>query len=198
MIAARFIVEVQSVISREKNPTEFGVLSIGAIHGGTAGNIIPDQVSLSGTIRSYKPEVRAKMLAGIERTAKLAAAMSDAPPPDIRIEEGAKPVMNDPDVVATAAKAMKASFGDKFRTTPPATASEDFSEFVAAGVPSMFFNIGVYDPERVAAARDGSGPPLPSNHSPLFAPVPKPTIETGIEAMTLAVLSAFDEHARGK
>jgi hippurate hydrolase len=198
MIAARFIVEVQSVISREKSPTEFGVLSIGAIHGGTAGNIIPDQVSLSGTIRSYKPEVRAKMLAGIERTAKLAAAMSDAPPPDIRIEEGPKAVMNDPDVVATAAKAMKASFGDKFRITPPTTASEDFSEFVAAGVPSMFFNIGVYDPERVAAARDGSGPPLPSNHSPLFAPVPKPTIEAGIEAMTLAVLSAFDEHARGK
>jgi amidohydrolase len=198
MIAARFIVDVQSVISREKSPTEFGVLSIGAIHGGTAGNIIPDQVSLSGTIRSYKPEVRAKMLAGIERTAKLAAAMSDAPPPDIRIEEGPKAVMNDPDVVATAAKVMKVAFGDKFRATPPVTASEDFSEFVAAGVPSMFFNVGVYEPERVAAARDGSGPPLPPNHSPLFAPVPKPTIETGIEAMTFAVLSAFDEHAPGK
>ena len=62
----------------------------------------------------------------------------------------------------------------------------------------MFFNIGVYDPERVAAARNGTGPMLPSNHSPLFAPVPKPTIETGVEAMTLAVLSAFDEHARGR
>jgi hypothetical protein len=65
-------------------------------------------------------------------------------------------------------------------------------------VPSMFFNIGVYEPERVAAARDGSGPQLPPNHSPLFAPVPKPTIETGVEAMTLAVLSTFDQHARGK
>jgi hypothetical protein len=62
----------------------------------------------------------------------------------------------------------------------------------------MFFNIGVYEPERVAAARDGSGPPLPPNHSPLFAPVPKPTIQTGVEAMTLAVLSTFDQHARGK
>ena len=78
----------KSVISREKDPTEFGVVSIGAIHGGTAGNIIPDSVQLSGTIRSYKPEVRAKLHAGIERTAKAAAAMSDAPAPDIKITRG--------------------------------------------------------------------------------------------------------------
>jgi amidohydrolase len=197
LIAARFIVDVQSVISREKDPVEFGVVSIGAIHGGTAENIIPDEVVLRGTIRSFKPEVRAKMAAGIERTAKAVAAMSDAPPPDIAITQGAKAVMNDPALVATAETVLKAAFGDKFMTSPPATASEDFSEFADSGVPSMFFNIGVYEPERVAAARDGSGPPLPSNHSPLFAPVPKPTIETGVTAMTLAVLSAFDQHARG-
>jgi len=154
-------------------------------------------VVLRGTIRSFKPEVRAKMLAGIERTAKAAAAMSDAPAPDIKLTEGAKAVVNDPAVVTTAEKALKAAFGDKFTTSPPATASEDFSEFASAGVPSMFFNIGVYDPERVAAAHK-SGTPLPGNHSPLFAPVPKPTIETGIKAMTLAVLSAFDAHARGR
>jgi amidohydrolase len=192
MIAARFIVDLQSVISREKDPAEFGVVSIGAIHGGTAENIIPDDVLLRGTIRSFKPEVRAKMLAGIERTAKAAAAMSDAPAPDIKITEGAKAVMNDPAVVETAAKVLKVAFADKFTTSPPITASEDFSEFVNAGVPSMFFNIGIYEPERVAAATNGTGPPLPSNHSPQFAPVPKPTITTGIEAMTLAVLSAFD------
>jgi amidohydrolase len=192
MIAARFVVDLQSVISREKDPTEFGVVSIGAIHGGTAENIIPDNVLLRGTIRSFKPEVRAKMLAGIERTAKAAAAMSDAPAPDIKITEGAKAVMNDPAVVETAAKVLKVAFADKFTTSPPITASEDFSEFVNAGVPSMFFNIGIYEPERVAAANNGTGPQLPSNHSPQFAPVPKPTITTGIEAMTLAVLSAFD------
>jgi len=197
MIAARFVVDLQSVISREKDPTEFGVVSIGAIHGGTAENIIPDDVLLLGTIRTFKPEVRAKMLAGIERTAKAAAAMSGAPAPEIKITEGAKAVMNDPTVVETAAKVLKTAFGDKFNTSPPGTPSEDYSEFVNAGVPSMFFNIGVYEPERVAAARNG-GPPLPSNHSPLFAPVPKPTIETGVEAMTLAVLSAFDQHARGR
>ena len=198
MMAARFVVDVQSVISREKDPTEFGVVSIGAIQGGTAENIIPDDVLLRGTIRTFKPEVRARMLAGIERTAKAAAAMSDAPAPAIKITEGAKAVMNDPVVVATAEKVLKAAFGDKMRVTPPGTPSEDFSEFANAGVPSMMFNIGVYELERFVAASNGTGPELPSNHSPLFAPVPKPTIETGIKAMTLAVLSAFDQHARGK
>jgi len=197
MMAARFVVDVQSVISREKDPTEFGIVSIGAIHAGTAGNIIPDEARLVGTIRSFKPQVRDKLLAGIERTAKAVAAMADAPPPEINMDEGAKAVMNDPAVVGSAEKVLKAAFGDKFNATPPGTASEDYSEFIDAGVPSMFFNIGVYEPERVAAARKG-GPPLPSNHSPQFAPVPKPTITTGVTAMTLAVLSVFDQRARGQ
>src|SRR5215467_5732056 len=103
MMAARFVVDVQSVVSREKDPTEFGVVSIGAIHGGTAENIIPDDVVLLGTIRTFKPEVRAKMLAGIERTAKAVAAMSNAPEPEIKISPGGgtKAVTNDLGVVAT-------------------------------------------------------------------------------------------------
>jgi hippurate hydrolase len=197
MMAARFIVDVQSVISREKDPTEFGIVSIGAVHSGTAGNIIPDDALVIGTIRSFKPAVRAKLLAGIERTAKAVAAMSDAPAPDIKLEEGTKAVINDPAVVATAEKALKAAFGDQLRLTPANTTSEDFSEFAVAGVPSMMFNIGVYEPERWLEANN-SGTPLAGNHSPQFAPVPKPTIQTGVTAMTLAVLSAFDQHARGK
>jgi hippurate hydrolase len=197
MMAARFVVDVQSVISREKDPTEFGVVSIGSIRAGTAGNIIPDEAILVGTIRSFKPQVRDKMLAGIERTAKAVAAMADAPPPEINMDEGTKAIVNDAAVVGPAEKVLKAAFGDKFNATPPGTASEDYSEYINAGVPSMFFNIGVYDPERVAASRNG-GPPLPGNHSPLFAPVPKPTIETGVTAMTLAVLSAFDQSAKGQ
>ncbi|MGO4712113.1 amidohydrolase [Bradyrhizobium sp. 2TAF24] len=197
MMASRFVVDVQSVISREKDPTEFGVVSIGAIHGGTAANIIPDNVYLAGTIRAYKPEVRARLFAGIERTAKSVAAMADAPAPDFKITEGTKPVINDAAVVGPAERVLKAAFGDKARQTPAITASEDFSEFVAAGVPSMFFNIGVYPPEQVAAARS-SGTPLPANHSPQFAPVPQPTIETGVTAMTLAVLSGFDRGAARK
>jgi len=194
MMAARFIVDVQTVISREKDPTEFGIVTVGAVHSGTVGNIIPDDAVLLGTIRSFKPEVRAKMLAGIERTAKAVAAMSDAPAPDIRIGEGTKAVINDPAVVATAEKALKAAFGDKLRLTPANTTSEDFSEFAAAGVPSMMFGIGIYEPEKWTAA-NRNGTPLAGNHSPQFAPVPKPTILTGVTAMTLAVLSAFDQRA---
>jgi amidohydrolase len=197
MMASRFVVDVQSVISREKDPNEFGVVSVGSLHAGTAGNIIPDEAVLLGTIRTFKPEVRAKMHDGIERTARAVAAMANAPAPEIRIIEGTKAVVNDEAVVATAEKVLKAAFGDKFRATPPGTPSEDYSEYINAGVPSMFFNIGVYDPERVAAARNG-GPPLPGNHSPQFAPVPKPTIQTGVTAMTLAVLSAFDQRAKGQ
>jgi hippurate hydrolase len=197
MMAARFIVDVQSVISREKNPTEFGVISIGAIHAGTAGNIIPDEAVLYGTIRTFNPDVRAKMHDGILRTAKAVAAMAGAPAPEVEIAEGVKAVINDANVVTTAEKVLKVAYGDKMIQTPPNAPSEDYSEFVAAGVPSMFFNIGVYEPERVAAARNG-GPPLPGNHSPQFAPVPKPTITTGVTAMTLAVLSAFDQRAKGQ
>ena len=197
MMASRFVVDVQSVISREKDPVEFGIVTVGSIHSGTVGNIIPDEATVLGTIRSFKTDVRDKMLAGIERTAKAVAAMADAPAPIIRLDEGTKAVMNDPAVVATAEKVLKAAFGDKLRLSPPNTTSEDFSEFAGAGVPSMMFNIGVYEPEKWLAANK-AGEPLAGNHSPQFAPVPKPTIQTGMVAMTLAVLGAFDQHARGK
>ena len=197
MMASRFVVDVQSVMSREKDPTEFGVVSIGSLHAGTAGNIIPDEAVLLGTIRTFKPDVRAKMHDGIERTAKAVAAMANAPAPDIQILEGIKAVINDPAVVATAEKALKVAFGEKLSLSPANTTSEDFSEFAGADMPLMMFNIGVYEPEKWAAANN-SGTPLPGNHSPLFAPVPKPTIQTGVTAMTLAVLSAFDQRAKGQ
>ena len=88
MMASRFVVDVQSVISREKDPTEFGVVSIGSIHAGTAGNIIPDEAVLLGTIRTFKPDVRAKMHDGIDRTAKAVAAMANAPAPEYQDHRG--------------------------------------------------------------------------------------------------------------
>src|ERR1700676_4534331 len=107
MIASRFVVDVQSVISREKDPTEFGVVSIGSLHAGTAGNIIPDEAVLLGTIQTFQTDGPAKMHIGIERTARAVAAMANAPAPDIKIDEGLKAVINDPAVVATAEQALK-------------------------------------------------------------------------------------------
>ena len=90
---------------------------------------------------------------------------------------------------------LQAAFGaDNVKRVPPVTASDDFSAFVNEGVPSMFFLIGVYPPERVAESMKPGGQPLPSNHSPLFAPVPEPSIKTGVQAMSLAVLNVLTKH----
>ncbi|GLH75670.1 N-acyl-L-amino acid amidohydrolase [Bradyrhizobium sp. SSBR45G] len=190
MMAGRFLVDLQSMISREKDPTEPGVL-VGAIRGGTASESLQKALVVPLTIRSFRPEARAKMLEEIERTAK-----AGAPSPGIELEQRTDAVINDDAVVAAAEPVLKAAFGDRLTRSPPSTEGDDYSEYVKAGVPSMVFSIGVHDPERVAAARH-DGPRLPPNHSQRFAPVPRPTIETGITAMTLAVLSAFDARANG-
>ena len=191
-IAAKFIVDVQTVVSREKDPMEFGVVTVGAVQAGTVGNIIPDTAVLRGTIRSYKPEVRAKLLEGVRRTAKGEAVMAGAPEPEVALHEGGLAVVNSESVVATTEAVLKAALGPKnVMRVPPITASEDFSAFVNEGVPSMFFFIGVYDPKQVADSMKPGGKPLPFNHSPFFAPVPEPSIKTGVEAMSLAVLNVL-------
>ncbi|GJI92896.1 amidohydrolase [Duganella hordei] len=191
-IAARFVVEVQTVVSREKDPKEFGVVTIGAINGGTVGNIIPDTVRVRGTIRSYSPEVRAKLLAGVRRIANASAAMADAPAPDVELISGGAAIENSDALVTRTEGVLKQAFGDANVTRMPAmTASEDFSQFVNEGVPGMFFFTGVYDPKAVAEAARPGGKPLAFNHSPYYAPVPEPSIKTAAQAMTLAVLNVL-------
>ena len=191
LMAARFVVEVQGVISREKDPFQFGVFSVGAIQGGTSGNIIPDNVALRGTIRSYDPSVRSKMHDGIRRTAKAAAATAGAPEPEVKIVAGGDAVINNAALVERTEATLKAALGAKVKRMPPITPSEDFSEYSGAGVPAMFFLVGVYDPKDVEASRQAGGKPLPINHSPFFSPVPEPSIKTSIKAMSLAVLTAL-------
>jgi hippurate hydrolase len=189
MMAARFTVDVQTVISREKDPAAFGVVTIGSIQAGSAGNIIPDKSVLRGTIRTYDAPVRDKILAGVERTAKAVAEMSGAPAPDLAIVPGGKAVVNDAALTARTAEVFKAAFGANAVAIPsPGSASEDYSEFIIAGVPSVYFSIGGFDPKVMEEAK-ASGKPLPVNHSPYFAPVPEPSIRTGVEAMTLAVMN---------
>lgn len=191
-IAARFVTDVQTVVSREKDPAEFGVVTVGAIQGGTVGNIIPDTVVLRGTIRSYKPEVREKLLAGVRRTANAAAMMGGAPEPVVALASGGLAVVNDEAVVARTVGALKAALGEaQVVAVPPITASEDFSEFVNAGIPSMFFFVGVLSPQEVANSKTPGGKALAFNHSPFFAPVPEPSIKTSVEAMSVAVIATM-------
>jgi len=193
LIAARFVVDVQSVVSREKVPSAFGVVTVGAFQAGSAGNIIPDHALLRGTIRSYDPDVRAKLVAGVARVAKAEAVMAGAPEPDVDLTPYGDAVVNDAALTERTAKAFKAAFGDQARPMDgPMTASEDFSEFVKAGVPSVFFFVGATDPKLVAAAKAG-GAPVPVNHSPLFAPMPEPTIRAAVEAMTVAVMDVMEK-----
>ncbi len=193
-MAAHFISDVQTVVSREKDPSSFGVVSVGAIQAGTAGNIIPESALLRGTIRSYDPKTRDILINGTRRTARAAAEMAAAPEPAIALDpaKGTPAVINDSKLVERIVPALKAQFGDeKVFEIPRVFASEDFSEFAAEGVPIMFFYVGVYDPKDVAEASKPGGKPLPPNHSPFFAPVPEPSITTGVRAMTSAVLTAL-------
>ncbi len=189
VMAARFIEDVQTVISREKDPAAFGVVTIGAMEAGSAGNIIPDHAVLRGTIRTVDEDVRRKMLDGIRRTANGVAAIAGAPPPKIEISLDAHAVVNDQAVTSRTAAVLKQAFGAQAMERPAIIpASEDFSEFLRAGVPGMDLTVGATDPKLVAAAAAG-GAPVPGNHSPLFAPVPEPTIKAGVEAMTLTVMT---------
>lgn len=192
MIASRFVVDVQSVVSREKDPFEFGVFSVGSLQAGTSGNIIPDSATLRGTVRSYDPSVRARMLDGIDRTARAVATMAGAPEPQVSVFSGGAAVVNNAALVDRIVPVWKAAFGEaQVQRMRAITPSEDFSEFGKAGVPELFFLVGMADPKDVEASSQPGGKPLPINHSPYFAPVPEPSIKAAVKAMSLAVLTAL-------
>ena len=189
--AARFVTDVQTLISREKDPNAFGVISVGSIQAGSAPNIIPDQAQVRGTIRTRDAAVREKLLEGIRRTANGEAVLSGAPAPDVKFIPGGKLLINDAAITARTEKVFKAAFGEHATYEPaPGNPSEDYSEFIVAGVPSLFWSLGGLDPAVIADAR-AKGVPVPANHTPQFAPTPEPTIRFGVEAMTLAVLNAM-------
>jgi hippurate hydrolase len=193
MMAGHFIVDVQSVVSREKDAARFGVVTVGAVEAGNAGNVIPDTATLRGTIRTYDEDTRAKLIEGVERTAKAVAMMAGAPAPEIKMSEGAKAVVNDDALALKSGAVLKAAFGNKARQiSAPGSASEDYSEFVKAGVPSFYFSIGGIDPKTIADAQ-ANKTSVPGNHSPNFAPVPEPTIRAGALAMSLVVLDALQK-----
>jgi len=195
VLAAQFILAIQTIVSRENSPFDPAVVTVGAIHGGTKYNIIPDDVHLQLTIRTYKEEVRQHILASLERIAKgvaLAGGVPDDRAPIVKASDTeVTPAMyNDPALTAREAAALKKGLGaENVIEEPPVMGSEDFGQFGLDGhqIPALMLRVGAIDAARIAASQK-TGTPLPSLHSSLFWPVPEPTIRTGVKAMTLAVM----------
>jgi amidohydrolase len=189
VIAARTVVALQTIVSREISPLDPAIITVGSIHGGTKHNIIPSEVKLQMTVRSYRKEVRDHLLAAIERIARGEAEAAGAPrPPEMKVVESCPSTYNDPKLTGRLVAALRARLGDaRVVEKPPEMVSEDFSEYGLAGVPAAQFMLGAADPEALARSRK-SGKPLPSLHSALYAPDRDPTIETGIEAETAVLL----------
>ncbi len=183
VIAARTILALQTIASREVKPGEMVVVTVGYIQAGTKNNIIPDHAELGLTVRTRKPEVRQHVLAAIDRITKAEAEAAGAPrPPSVEHYEAADLVYNDPALAQRLHGALESALGkDNVITTEPITPSEDFSYFVEQGIPGFYFNLGGADPEKLAQAK-AAGTVLPSNHSPLFAPDVDPALHTGIAA----------------
>jgi amidohydrolase len=183
VIAARTILTLQTIPSREVKPGELAVITVGYIQAGTKNNIIPDHAEMGLTVRTYKADVRKQMLAAIARVVKAEAEAAGAPrQPLIERYEGTDAVYNDPALAQKLRGSLEAELGkDNVLTSEPITASEDFSYFIEQGIPGFYFSLGGANPEKYAAAK-AAGTTLPSNHSSLFAPDVDPALRTGIAA----------------
>jgi hippurate hydrolase len=196
VLAAEIINGWQTIASRETNPHDDVVVTVGSIHGGTKHNIISDEVKMQLTVRTYKKEVRDVVLAAIERIAKGCAAAAGLPAdkmPEVKVrqDEFTPATYNNPELTKRASAAMKAVLGpDSIVAKDPTMGGEDFSEYSLPdhSIPAFMFNVGAVDPAKVAESKKSGALPLPSLHSSKFAPVPEPTIKTGMVGMTAAVL----------
>jgi len=190
VMAAQFINALQTIVSREDSPLDPVVVTVGSIHGGTKRNIIPDEVQLQMTVRTYKPEVRKRVLASIERIAR-GIAMTAGVPEDrapvfeLLAGESVESTYNDPALTERIAGAITKGMGAaNVIRIDPLMVSEDFGRFgLDRKIPISMINLGAVDPVTIA-----SGQRLPSLHSSGFKPLPEPTLRGGIKAMTLAVL----------
>jgi len=189
VIAARTVLSLQTIVSRELDPHDPAVVTVGSIHAGTKHNIIPDTAHLQLTVRSYRPEVRKHLLDSIARIARAESEAGGAPqPPKIEVSDGTNANYNDPALTNRVAAALRKTLGnDRVVEIPSKMVSEDFSEYGRAGVPSTMFFVGAVNPVKFQQAK-ASGEHLPGLHSSGFAPDLKPTIETAVLSETTALL----------
>lgn len=190
VLAAKTVLSLQTLVSREVSPLDPAVVTVGSIHGGTKANIIPDEVKLQLSVRSYRPEVRQALREGITRIAKAESVAARSPrEPLIKIEEGPNAVLNDPDTTGRLAAALSNTLGaGNVLETERVMGAEDFGELSrAGGFPGVMLWLGAADPAKFAAAK-AKGEALPSMHSALFAPDKERTLKTGVTALTAALL----------
>lgn len=196
VIASSIVMRLQTLVSREINPQDAAVVTVGSIHAGAKHNIIPDEAKLQITVRSYSDETRQHLLDGIARIAKaeaLAAGMPEDKMPAVVVEEPYTPsTYNDPNFTETVAAQFKARFGeDRVMKVPPVMGGEDFSQFKRAdpdGVQSLIFWVGGVPQAKYDKAQAGETS-LPSLHSPFWAPDAEKVIATGAEGLASAALS---------
>ena len=192
VVASQIVLALQTIVSRENSPLEPAVVTVGSIHGGTRYNIIPDEVNLQLTVRTYKEDVRKKILASIERIVKgvaMAAGIPEDRAPVIKVSEGTTSTYNDPKLLERLTPVLQRELGDtNVVQMPPMMASEDFGYLsLDHKIPATIIWLGASDAQKVKAHRE-TGAALPGLHSALFAPVPEPTLRTGVKATTAVVL----------
>lgn len=194
VIASRFVVDVQTLVSREINPTDSAVVTVGSFHAGTKHNIIPASASLQLTVRSFQSDVRDHLLNGIARIAEAAALAARAPKPDIKVEmtEFTPATYNDPALTRRVAQAIRAARGaEAVQAKKPVMGGEDFGRYATEGVPAAIFWMGTVSAERIAAAK-AKGQTMPSLHSDFYYPDYAPSIEAGVLSMSAAALDLLD------
>ena len=190
VMAAQFILALQTLVSRENSPLDPVVVTVGSIHGGTKRNIIPDEVKLLLTVRTYKPEVRKRVLDGIARVARGVAITNGVPDDRMPVfehltGESIGATYNDPALIERIAAAVTKELGTaNVKKIDPLMVSEDFGLYsLDHKIPAVMLNLGAVDPSRIA-----TGEPLPSLHSSKFAPVAEATIRGGVRAVVASVV----------
>jgi amidohydrolase len=188
VIAARLIVDLQSIVGREVKPIEPAVVTVGAIHGGTKHNIISDECRLQLTLRSLTPEVRQQLQEAVRRKALAAAASAGGPEPTVEISEGTPALYNDPNLTARVVQSLKRVAGDdNVVEGQPVMGGEDFGRYGLAGVPICMLRLGAVKQQRLDEFKSRNEPP-PSLHSPLFHPDAPETLAVGVPALASIAL----------
>jgi len=200
VMAGEFIVQLQTIVSRQEDPRDPAIVTIGDIHGGTKRNIIPNEVKMEITARAYSDKARQIIVDGIRRTAQ-GVALSAGVPADLApivtvLDAESTPVMyNDPALAARVKAALVKALGaNNVIDEEPGTASEDFGIFGLEGrkIPIVMFGLGAIDPVKFAAAQ-AEGRLLPGPHNSRFEPVPEPTLRTGVKAMTSVAIALLQK-----